>query len=124
MLARDELRAFLARMLGWRNEVAVELALRSVELAVAGDTALVLLGPGGVVPTARTIHWRVRERLQPFIVADPQRGDMPTRCVRRRAAGRSPQPSSARAAAHCALSANVTETRAPLKINVQGGSGI
>jgi len=78
MLARDELRAFLARMLGWRNDVAVELALRSVELAVAGDTALVLLGPGDVVPIARTIHWRVRERLQPFIVADPRRGDMPT----------------------------------------------
>ena len=78
MLARDELRAFLARMLGWSNDVAVELALRSVELAVAGDTALVLLGPGDVVPIARTIHWRVRERLQPFIVADPRRGDMPT----------------------------------------------
>jgi hypothetical protein len=78
VLARDELRAFLARMLGWRNDVAVELALRSVELAVAGDTALVLLGPGDVVPIARTIHWRVRERLQPFIVADPRRGDMPT----------------------------------------------
>jgi len=46
MLARDELRAFLARMLGWRNDVAVELALRSVELAVARETALVLLSPG------------------------------------------------------------------------------
>jgi hypothetical protein len=78
VLARDELRAFLARMLGRSNDVAVELALRSVELAVAGDTALVLLGPGDVVPIARTIHWRVRERLQPFIVADPRRGDMPT----------------------------------------------
>lgn len=78
MLDRDELRAFLARMLGWRNEVAVELALQSVELAVAGDTALVLLGPGDVVPIARTIHWRVRERIQPFIVADPRRGDMPS----------------------------------------------
>jgi hypothetical protein len=65
-------------MLGWSNDVAVELALRSVELAIAGDTALVLLGPGDVVPIARTIHGRVRERLQPFIVADPRRGDMPT----------------------------------------------
>jgi hypothetical protein len=78
VLSRDELRAFLARMLGWRTEVVVELALRSVELAVAGETALVLLGPGDVVPIARTIHGRVRERLQPFIVADPRRGDMPT----------------------------------------------
>jgi hypothetical protein len=77
VLARDELRAFLARMLGWRNDVAVELELRSVELAVAGDTALVLLGPGDVVPIARSLHWRVRERLQPFIVADPRRGKMP-----------------------------------------------
>ncbi len=77
MLARDELRAFLARMLGWRNDVAVELALRSVELAVAGDTALVILGPGDVVPIARMIHGRVQERLQPFVVANPQRGDMP-----------------------------------------------
>src|SRR3954469_11874103 len=65
-------------MLGWRNDVAVELALRSVELAAAGETALVLLGPGDVVPIARSLHWRVRERLQPFIVADPRRGDMPT----------------------------------------------
>src|SRR4051812_23832466 len=64
-------------MLGWSNCVAVELALRSVELAVAGETALVLLGPGDVVPIARSLHWRVRERLQPFIVADPRRGDMP-----------------------------------------------
>src|ERR1700759_943318 len=63
-------------MLGWSNDVAVELALRSVELAVAGDAALVLLGPGDVVPIARTIHWRVRERLQPFIVAAPRRGNM------------------------------------------------
>ena len=77
MLDRYQLRAFLARMLGWCNEVVVELALRSVELAVAGDTALVLLGPGDVVPIARMIHWRVRERIQPFIVADPRRGDMP-----------------------------------------------
>lgn len=46
VLSRAELRAFLARMLGWSNCVAVELALRSVELAVAGETALVLLGPG------------------------------------------------------------------------------
>ncbi len=77
VLSRAELRAFLARMLGWSNCVAVELALRSVELAVAGETALVLLGPGDVVPIARSLHWRVRERLQPLIVADPRRGDMP-----------------------------------------------
>ena len=76
VLSRAELRAFLARMLGWSNCVAVELALRSVELAVAGETALVLLGPGDVVPIARSLHWRVRERLQPFIVADPRRGHM------------------------------------------------
>ena len=76
VLSRAELRAFLARMLGWSNCVAVELALRSVELAVAGETALVLLGPGDVVPIAHSLHWRVRERLQPFIVADPRRGHM------------------------------------------------
>ncbi len=68
-------REFLARMLGWSDDRAVELALRSVELAAAGDTALALVGSGDLVPIAQALHRRVRGPDRPFIVADPRRGD-------------------------------------------------
>jgi hypothetical protein len=70
-------RAFLARMLGWSNEHAVELALWSVELAAIGRATLVLCGQGDMVPTAQALHERVVGRSQPFILADPERGDQP-----------------------------------------------
>jgi hypothetical protein len=71
------LRAFLARILGWSDTHAVELALNSVTLAAAGCIALVLCGAGDVVPIALALHRRVRESGRPFVVADPRRGDQP-----------------------------------------------
>jgi predicted transcriptional regulator len=75
--AGDELRAFLARILGWSNTSAVELALISVTLAAAGCTTLVLCGQGDIVPIAWALHRRVREPGRPFIVAATRRGDHP-----------------------------------------------
>jgi hypothetical protein len=54
--AGDELRAFLARMLGWSNERAVDLALRSLALALDHRAALVLCGEGDLVPIAWALH--------------------------------------------------------------------
>lgn len=70
-----ELRAFLARILGWSDTHAVELALNSVTLAAAGCTTLVLCGEGDLVPIAWSLHRRVREPGRPFVVPDPRRGD-------------------------------------------------
>jgi hypothetical protein len=50
-LASDELRGFLARLLGWDNPRAVELAIRSLELAVDHRAELVLCGAGGAAQT-------------------------------------------------------------------------
>jgi adenylylsulfate kinase-like enzyme len=46
MLAGDELRPFLARVLGWSDERRVELALRSLALALDHRATLVLCGEG------------------------------------------------------------------------------
>jgi hypothetical protein len=70
-----ELRAFLARILGWSNTSAVELAVVSVTLAAAGYTTLVLCGKGDVVPSAQALHRRVREPGRPFVVVDLRRGE-------------------------------------------------
>jgi hypothetical protein len=75
--ADDELRPFLARIMGWSDMHAVELALSSVTLAAAGCIALALCGEGDLVPIALALHRRVRRAGRPFIVADPRRGDQP-----------------------------------------------
>jgi hypothetical protein len=51
----------------------VELALLAATLAAAGCTALVLCGPGDMVPIALGLHRRLRAPGRPFIVADPRR---------------------------------------------------
>jgi hypothetical protein len=71
------MRAFLARIIGWSDKHAVELALSSVTLAAAGCTTLVLCGGGDLVPIAWALHRRVRAPGLPFVVADPRRGDQP-----------------------------------------------
>lgn len=75
MRGGNELRTFLARILGWSDTHAVELALSSVTLAAAGCIALVLCGAEDMVPIAWALHRRVREPGRPFVVADPRRGD-------------------------------------------------
>lgn len=77
MWSGDKLRAFLARIMGWSDKHAVELAANSVTLASAGCVALVLCGEGDLVPIALALHRRVGRPSRPFIVADPRRGDQP-----------------------------------------------
>jgi hypothetical protein len=72
--ASDELRAFLARMLGWSNERAVDLALRSLALALDHRAALVLCGEGDLVPIAWALHRNTLGADRPFIICDPRRG--------------------------------------------------
>jgi hypothetical protein len=56
--AGDELRPFLARLLGWSDERAVELALRSLTLSLEYRATLVLCGSGDLVPIAWALHRR------------------------------------------------------------------
>ena len=74
MPASDELRSFLARMLGWSDERAVDLALRSLSLALDHRAALVLCGEGDLVPIAWALHRHTLGADRPFIVCDPRRG--------------------------------------------------
>lgn len=77
MLAGDDLRAFLARLLGWSDERAVELALRSLALALDHRATLVLCGEGDMVPIALALHRRTLGAGAPFLVADPRRRKTP-----------------------------------------------
>jgi hypothetical protein len=77
MLASDELRGFVARLLGWDNRHSVELAVRTLELAAEHRTELVLCGAGDLVPIARALHRRNLGVERPFVMCDPRRGDTP-----------------------------------------------
>jgi hypothetical protein len=70
---------FVARILGWSpgRSDAVEHAIRSIELAVDRSAALVLLGETDLVPIAHALHRRTFGPDQPFVLADPRRGDSP-----------------------------------------------
>jgi hypothetical protein len=74
MQVSKELWAFLARVLGWADERAVELALRSLALALGRRATLVLCGEGDMVPIAWALHRRTLGPDSPFIVCDPRRG--------------------------------------------------
>jgi len=76
MLASDELRELLARLLGWSDERAVELGFRSLEIAANHRAALALCGPGDLVPIAQVLHRRALGAERPFITCDPHRGDV------------------------------------------------
>lgn len=71
------LRGFVQRLLGWKNEHAVDNALRSIDLAVNHDAALVLCGDGDLVPIARGLHRRALGAYRPFVVCQAQRGYIP-----------------------------------------------
>jgi hypothetical protein len=81
MLANDEdaLHSFCARILGWTTdrEVVVEHALRSIELAVSHQTALMLLGNADLVRIAQALHRRTLGAERPFVVCDPRRRSTP-----------------------------------------------
>jgi hypothetical protein len=72
----EALRAYLARILGYRRRQAIEHALRSVDLSVACRATLVLLGGAGIVPIALALHRRTLGADRPFIVTDPRRMNM------------------------------------------------
>jgi hypothetical protein len=76
MLASDGLPGLLARLLGWSDERALELGMRSLDLAVSHRAALVLRGPGDLVPIARVLHRRAMGADRPFITCDPHRGNV------------------------------------------------
>lgn len=79
MLASDELRGFLARLLGWTSDraVAVDHALRSVDLAATHRAHLVLCGAGDLVPIAYALHRWTLGADRPFILCDPLRRNRP-----------------------------------------------
>ncbi|HWO24480.1 MAG TPA: hypothetical protein VNO30_37305 [Kofleriaceae bacterium] len=72
------LRGFLARILGWSDEhkVAIEHALRSIDLGVTHRAALVLLGDTTeLVSIAEALHRRTLGAECPFVVCDRKRAD-------------------------------------------------
>ena len=74
----DELRRFLARILGWSDEhrAAIEHALRSIQLAITYRAALVLLGdPVDAVPIAEALHRRTLGAARPFVLQARRRTD-------------------------------------------------
>lgn len=73
MRVRNERRTFLARILGWSNERAVNVALRSLGFALNHRTTLMLYGEGNMVPIAWALHLRTQGPESPFVVCDPRR---------------------------------------------------
>jgi hypothetical protein len=73
------LHSFCARILGWTadRELAVEQAIRSIELAADHSAALVLLGETDLVPIAHALHRYILGSDKPFVVCDPQRRNVP-----------------------------------------------
>jgi len=79
MLATNSasLRRFMRRLLGWSDNRAVELAIRSLKTAIDHRAALVLCGEGDLVPIAHGLHRRALGDDRPFVVCDPRRTNMP-----------------------------------------------
>jgi len=77
VLVSAALRGFLARLVGWSHERALELAVRSLKLAAEHQAALVLCGDGDMVPIAWALHGRTLGADKPFIVCDPRLGTRP-----------------------------------------------
>lgn len=70
------MRDFLARLLGWTSDQAVDGALRWLEHAAAYRSQVVVSGAGDLVPVAHALHRRVLGADRPFVVCDPHRRDM------------------------------------------------
>jgi hypothetical protein len=102
--AGNELRAFLARMLGWSNERAVDLALRSLALAPDHRAALVLCGEGDLVPIAWALHRHTLGRIGRSSSATPGAVQRRHPCDRQQAAPTASPRSRRRSAARCVRS--------------------
>lgn len=70
-----ELRAFLARLIGWEPErrVAIDRAVRAVRRMATLRGRLLLCGEGDLVPVAHQLHRSALGEMRPFIVCDPKR---------------------------------------------------
>jgi hypothetical protein len=70
-----ELRAFLARLIGWsaQRRSQVDRALRSARELSARRTPLYLRGEGNLASVARTLHRRAFGPEAPFVISDPRR---------------------------------------------------
>ncbi|HEX4450371.1 MAG TPA: FHA domain-containing protein [Kofleriaceae bacterium] len=86
-----ELRAHLARLLGWAYPRwhAIDEALRAIRITATLRAPLALSGDGDLVATMHEIHDRVFGRERPFIVCDPRRrhAQATSRSVTSRATG-------------------------------------
>jgi len=89
--AETSLHRFCARILGWGadREVAVEHAIRSIELATDYSAALVLLGETDLVPVAHALHRCALGPEHPFFLCDRHRnvGDESARSAANEASG-------------------------------------
>lgn len=94
---RADLRPFLARLLGWASDEAIDRAPHSLDLAANHRAHLVLQGAEDLVPIAQSLHRRVLGVDRPFIVCDPRRGNV-------RASVRSPANHESGVDAFCAAS--------------------
>ncbi|MGN6108379.1 MAG: FHA domain-containing protein [Kofleriaceae bacterium] len=70
-----ELRAYLARVLGWNPEhgPTIDLAIRAIRAASGRRAALILAGSHDVTCVARQIHRRTLGPAAPFVVWPPDR---------------------------------------------------
>lgn len=68
-----DLRGFVARLIGWSDDAAIDHAMRSLRGAAARRHPLVLCGAGDLVAVASSIHRRAFGVLAPFVVCDPRR---------------------------------------------------
>jgi FHA domain len=74
-----ELRNFLCRFLGWARSTQkeVNLALRSLRMANAGNAPLMLCGDDDLSGVARGLHDRAPRKTGPFVLCDPERQRAP-----------------------------------------------
>jgi FHA domain len=74
-----DLREYLCRLLGWSlaAQDAVNLALRALRVASAGNGPLMLCGSGDLTNLARGLHDRVPRRHGPFVLCDSERQRAP-----------------------------------------------
>ena|SRR6185503_3498364 len=73
MATKDELRPFLARLLGWASGEMIDVALRSIDLASNHRAHLVLQDAGDLVPIAQSLHRRILGADRPFVICEIHR---------------------------------------------------
>jgi hypothetical protein len=63
--------AYLSRVIGWNNLLAVDLAMRALRRATMREAALVLHGPDDLISIAHTLHCLALGSDRPFVVSSP-----------------------------------------------------